>query len=533
MSNLTLAYKKIIDILEKNNLLVEHNIKDSDLTKEIEFISHDSRNIVKNTLFFSKTAHSKEEYLVDAIKKGAACYVSEEKYDLKDYERNYNYIIVNNILRSIAIIAPLYYNYPYKDLNLIGITGTKGKTTVAYFIKNILDEFTKSKTGLSTNIEKYTGKRTEEASMNTPEPCDLQLYFHEARESNIKYFTMEISSQAYKRDRVYGIKFQNGIFLNIGEDHISPAEHKDFEDYLNCKLEFLKNCSNIVINRETDCFDRVLKAACWIDGGTPGSSCLAKKQITLYGSEKVKDECDYYYSDIKKDRDKLIFYITNNKLKYCEKFEIKMYGIFNVENATAAVAMCKTMGIDDVSIKKGLIKTKVSGKMTVFENNGITVIVDYAHNRLSYIKLFESIKIDYPGRKIISVGGTPGNKAFGRRKDFADIVGENSDYVYLTSDDPQYEDTVKICEEIAGYMRGELHEIIPDRVEAITKAVKSARSGDVVALIGKGHENYQKINGKQEKYECDLNIAQRLLSEFEEDNINNKKTKKSREAAII
>ena len=519
ITGLEITYKQILDILSQNNLLVEHNIKNPD--EKIEFISHDSRNIVENTLFFSKHEHFKEEYLFDAVKKGVVCYVSEIKYDLKDYKCSY--IIVNNILRSIALIAPLYYDYPYKDLNIVGITGTKGKTTTAYFIRNILDEFTNSKTGLSTNIEKYTGKRTEEASMNTPEPCDLQLYFYEAKKSNIKYFTMEISSQAYKRDRVYGIKFNNGIFLNIGEDHISPAEHKDFDDYLNCKLEFLKNCSNIVINRETDCFDRVLEAA-------QSSETLSK--ITLYGSEKVKEDCDYYYSDIKKEKDKLVFYVTNNNLKYCEKFEIKIYGLFNIENATAAIAMCKTMGINDEIIRKGLIKTEVPGKMTIFENNGVTVVVDYAHNRLSYTKLFESLKFDYPGRKIISVGGTPGNKALGRRKDFADIVGKNSDYVYLTSDDPQYEDTVKICEEIAGHMQGESYGIIPDRVEAITKAIKSARPGDIVALIGKGHENYQKVNGKQENYECDLNIAQRLLSEKNSQN-DKKGRKKLREAAMI
>jgi len=529
MNQLKITYKKILDVLSHNNLLVEHNIKNID--EEIEFISHDSRNIVQNTLFFCKMARSKEEYLIDAIEKGAVCYAAEEKFDLKDIYCNY--IIVNNILRSVALIAPLYYDYAYKNLELIGITGTKGKTTTAYFIRNILDEFTQSKTGFSSNIEKYTGKRSEESQINTPEPCDLQLFFYEAYQSNIKYFTMEVSSQAYKRDRVYNIKFDNGIFLNIGEDHISPAEHKDFEDYLNCKLELMKNCSNIVINRDTDCFERVLEAARFVGDGVPDVPTM-KKQITLYGSEKFRNECDYYYSDVKKEKDKLIFYVTNNKLKYCQKFAIKTYGLFNVENATAAIAMCKTLGVDDESIRKGLIKTEIAGRMTVFESNGVTVIVDYAHNRLSYVKLYEALKIDYPDSKIISVGGTPGNKAFNRRKDFADVVGKNSDYIYLTSDDPQYEDIIKICEEIAKHMQGSSYEIIPDRVEAVTKAIRSAKSGDVVALIGKGEENYQKINGKLERYECDLNIAQRLLTEkFEKNNKINKKGKKLREAAMI
>ena len=502
MSSLKISYKKILEILTQNNLLVEHNIKNSNLNEEIEFISDNSQNIVKNTLFFCKGLGFKEEYLIDAVKKGAVCYESEKKYDLFGYDCQY--IIVNNILRSISLIAPLYYGYPYEKLNLIGITGTKGKTTTAHFLRDILDEYTQSQTGLLSSIETFTGKQSEKSRNSTPEPCDLQQFLYEAKSSGMNYFTMEVSSQAYKRDRVFGIKFNNGIFLNIAEDHISPLEHENFEDYLNCKLEFMKNCSNIVINRETDCFDRVLEAA-------QNSETL--KQITLFGSEKVKDMCDYYYTYIKKDKKLLTFTAKSDKYNYNQEFKIKTPGLFNIENAMSAIVMCKTLGIDDGSIRKGLAKTEIPGRMTVFEGGGVTVIVDYAHNLLSYIKLFESLKTDYPNGRIITVGGTPGNKALNRRKDFGNIVGKNSDYIYLTSDDPQYEDTVKICEEIAKYMPKSLYEIIPDRVEAVTKAINKAKSGDVVALIGKGEEIYQKINGKSVPYESDLTLAQNLLAE--------------------
>ena len=498
MGQLKITYEKVLDILTKNNLLVEHNI--TNLHEEIEFISHDSRNIVKNTLFFCKGELFKEEYLLDAIKKGAVCYDSEEKYDLQGYDCKY--IIVNDILRSIALIAPMYYDYPYEKINIVGITGTKGKTTVAYFLRNILDEFTNSKTGLISSIDTYTGVRNDESHNSTPEPCDLQQFFHEVKESGINWLTMEVTSQAYKRDRVHGITFGNGIFLNIAEDHISPAEHEDFEDYLNCKLEFMKNCSNIVINRETDCFDRVLEAA---------QSSPTLKQISFYGSEKVKDNCDYYYSGIKKENEDLTFYIRNDKINYCEKFAIKTYGLFNVENAAAVVAMCRTLGVDDGSIRKGLLKTEIPGRMNIFENNGVTVIVDYAHNLLSFTKVYESLKFDYPGRKIISVGGAPGGKAFRRRKDFADVVGKSSDYIYLTAEDPQFEDVTMICKELAGYMPDTPCEIIPDRKEAVTKAIIEAEPGDVVVLLAKGGENYQKVKGKWEFYESDLTIAQNVL----------------------
>ena len=509
---LKISYGKIIDALQKEKLLVEHNI--DNLEAEIDFISHDSRNIVNNTLFFCKGAGFKEEYLWDAVKKGAVCYEAEKKYNLNGLECKY--VIVSDIRHAIAIIAPLYYNYPYKNLELIGITGTKGKTTVAYFIKNIMDEFTQSKTGLSTNIEKYTGKRTEEAHMNTPEPCDLQQYFYEAYESGIKYFTMEVSSQAYKTDRVKGIKFNNGIFLNIAEDHIGPQEHDDFEDYLNCKSEFMRNCANIVINAETDCFQDVLEAA---------QSSVTLKQITLYGSEKYKDKCDYYYSDLKKEDGVLTFNVRSGRngkngkngkndktgYDYCESFAVKTYGIFNVENATAAIVMCRTLGVDCESIRRGLLKTEIPGRMTIFENNGVTVIVDYAHNLLSFTKLYESLREDYPSNRIISVGGAPGGKSYKRRKDFADVVGRQSNYIYLTAEDPQFEDVSAICAEIAGYMPGVPCQTVPDRAEAVAKAIKSAKSGDVVVLLAKGSEEYQKVMGEREFYESDLKIAQRVL----------------------
>ena len=169
--------------------------------------------------------------------------------------------------------------------------------------------------------------------------------------------------------------------------------------------------------------------------------------------------------------------------------------------------------------------------MTVFESkdeeNNITVIVDYAHNLLSFTKLYESLKLDYTGRRIISVGGAPGEKALKRRKDFADIVGRYSNYIYLTAEDPQYEDVAKICEEIAGYMPNTPYEIIPDRTEAVTKAITEAKPGDVIVLLAKSEETYQKVRGKKEFYESDLAIAKRVLAG------KTPKPEKTREAAMI
>ena len=378
--NLKMTLDEVMDLLIEAGIFVR--IMKTENT-EIEYLSYDSRDIKNNTLFFCKGANYKEEYLNQAITKGAVCYVSEKEYSntLSDY------IIVTDIQRAMAVIAKAFYKNAYEDIETIGITGTK------------------------------------ESHLTTPEALQLEKLFYETKISNIKYLTMEVTSQAYKKDRVYGVKFKNGMFLNISEAHISDAEHQDFEDYFNCKLELIDNSNRMIINRDTDYFNIII------------DRCKNKEVIT-YGKD---NKADYYYTNVEKTSSGFRFNVINEKKEYNSEFEITMQGRFNIENAVAAITMAKVLGVDDEAIKKGLIKTEVMGRMNVYEKDGITVIVDYAHNELSFTKLYESIKLDYPGRRIVSVGGGPGGKAYRRRKDFGVIVGQNSDYIYLTAEDPQFE----------------------------------------------------------------------------------------------
>lgn len=483
-----ITVEQVIKILDDKKIIKESNYING---TQIEFISYDSRNIKKNTLFFCKGEHYKTEYLKDAILNGAVIYVSEEKYDM-----DLQYIIVSDIQKAMAIIAAEFYGYAFRDLETIGITGTKGKTTVACFIQNILDEYTKSRTAIISTINTYTGTTDKLSELTTPEAVDLQRLFYEAKQNNCKYLTMEVSSQGYKKDRVYGIEFKNGIFLNIGEDHISAREHPNFEDYLYCKIQLVKNSKRVILNKNTDYFNAIY------------SECKNKEVIT-YGTDET---ADYYYSNVQKTEFGFRFNAISKVDNYNQQFEINIPGRFNIENALVAITLAKKIGIDDESIRTGLLKTVVKGRMNVFEKDGITVIVDYAHNKLSYTKLYESLKLDYPNRRIVSVGGCVGGKAYNRRGEFGRIVGGNSDYVYLTAVDPQYEKVEDICKDIALYIDDKnKYEIIPDRKVAVEKAISSAKKGDVIVLVGKGEEEYQKINGKSEKYESDLAIAKRML----------------------
>ncbi|MCI8486326.1 MAG: UDP-N-acetylmuramyl-tripeptide synthetase [Clostridia bacterium] len=485
-NELILNLDTVKDILIKNDLLIAYNIID----KNISYISYDSREIKNNTLFFCKGLYFKEEYLNIAIQKGATAYISEKKYE----DKNTSYFIVTNILKAIAIISHEFYKYPDKKIEKIGVTGTKGKTTVTYFLNNILQEHLNSKPGLICSLWTYTGFKDKQSQITTPEALEIQRYFYEMANSKIKNAILEVSSQSYKRLRLEGVEFEYGIFLNIDKDHISELEHPNFEDYFNCKLQFLKHCKNILINRNAEHLDQIIKA-------------VKGKKIVFFGTD---NKADYYIDKIIKENKGFSFIVKNDKLKYLKKFNIEIQGRFNVENALAAITMSKMLNIDDKTIQKGLSKTKVPGRMKVYEKSGITVVIDYAHNRLSFEKLFESLKTDYPNRRIISVGGTVGGKAYNRREDFGKIVGQASDYIYLTADDPQFEEPEDICKDIGKYIEDKSKfEIIKDRKTAINKALKNSRRGDVIVLLSKGTDTHQRIKNKEVPYESDVTIIEK------------------------
>lgn len=310
--------QKVIKLLEDKNILREEKCN---ADTKIEFVSCDSRSVKPNTIFFCKGKHYKPEYLTQAINEGATIYVSEEKFEDVDLQ----YIIVNDIQKAMAIVAAEFYEYSFKDLITTGITGTKGKTTVTMFIKNILDEYTKSDTPLSCTIRYYTGITDEPAHNTTPEPIDLQRFFYEAKQTGAKYATMEISSQSYKRDRAYGVTFDNGIFINIVEDHISNVEHPTFEDYLHCKIQLLKNSKRAIINRNIDFFDVVY------------SECKGKEIVT-YGTD---ERADYYCTNIERLENGFRFDVICKEENYKQTFEINMLGRFNIENALAAITLAK------------------------------------------------------------------------------------------------------------------------------------------------------------------------------------------------
>ena len=497
-------YKLIdyINKLEEEKLLEKHNIGKETLEKAVEFLTYDSREVEKSTLFICKGAHFKREYLDSAIKLGSIAYVSDVIYE----DAEIPYIKVNDIRKSIAILSELYNNYPQEKINMIGITGTKGKSTTACYIKYILDEFMndvdRTDTAIISSINTYDGKSNKESVITTPEALEIYRHMRNAVESNIKNLVMEVSSQALKTERVYGITYKVGVFLNISEDHVSDIEHKDFDDYLESKLKLFNQTETACVNIDSDEIEKVLNAA------------KKSKKIVTFGTKPNADIMAY---EINKKGKNTAFKVRTQK--WDKEFILTMPGIFNVENALAAIAVTTELGIPYEYIYKGLKKAKVSGRMEVYTNKDkkIVVIVDYAHNKLSFEKLYESTKKEYPQRKIVTVFGCPGEHAINRRKDLGELSGRYSDMNYLTMEDPRGEETLKICKEISVYIEKEngKYKIIEDRGQAIKQAIFDVEQNSVILITGKGNETRQKVGNKYIKCLTDVQYAKKYLKEYD------------------
>lgn len=496
---MTLSLEQIQTILKKENLLREFITPETwtlqaPFDQTFEKISYDSRQADAATLFFCKGLNFKQQYLEQAVSQGLEVYLAEQPYEVEAKLA----IIVTDIRKALAVLSMAFYDYPQEKLQVIGITGTKGKTTTAYFLKEILANSTSQKTALlSTLNTTLDGVNYVKSELTTPESLELYEMMATAVSNGMTHLIMEVSSQAYKVERVYGLTFDVGIFLNISPDHIGPIEHPTFEDYFYCKRQLISHAKQVIIHDQIDHFD-LLK------------EIIVEKQVPLftYGSPNA----DYPVLPT----GPLSFELAGktDPLAIDGDYTLRLAGDFNKENAAAAVLAAALTGADKKACVAGLTQALVPGRMNLLlKENGTHIYVDYAHNYLSMESILGFAKKNHPAGKIIVVTGSTGNKAESRREGIGQAIGEFADIAILTSDDPNFEAPEKIAAEIAAAINNPAVTVKQefDRTKAVTEAITLAGPQDAVVLAGKGTDEYMTIKGEDLPYIGDFKLAEQLL----------------------
>lgn len=444
-------------------------------------ISYDSRQATSDTLFFVKGAAFKKEFLEKAVATGLQVYVSQI-----DYQVGIPVILVKDVKQAMSLIAMEFYDHPERKLKLLAFTGTKGKTTAAYFAYHILKQSHKPAM-LSTMNTTLDGQTFFKSNLTTPESLDLFKMMAEAVGNGMTHLIMEVSSQAYLVKRVYGLTFDVGVFLNISPDHIGPIEHPNFEDYFYHKRLLMDNSQAVIVNAGMDNFEVVAEQ-------------VAQKDHDFYGTHTENEILT----------SQAFYFEASGKM--AGRYDIQLIGHFNQENAMAAGLACLRLGASQADIQAGIAQTSVPGRMEVLtQKNGAKVFVDYAHNGDSLEKLLSVVSEHQTGKNILVLGST-GNKAESRRADFGRVIQNRPDLqVILTADDPNREDPQHIAEEIASYVDRQLT-IIVDREQAIRKALSlTTAPSDAVIIAGKGADAYQIVHDEKVAYPGDRQVASLYL----------------------
>lgn len=485
---------KLSDLLGR----ISYECIQGSMDREVSQVVYDSRKVTEGCLFICIEGANFDghKFAAEVVEKGAkVLVVSKEVEGVTD--RDVTLIKVDNTRYAMAFISAAYFGNPAEKLKVIGITGTKGKTTTTYLVKSILEN-AGYRVGLVGTIEVIIGETHIHAENTTPESYLLQEYFARMVEEGLDCVVMEVSSQALMLHRTQGFIFDYGIFTNLEPDHIGPNEHASFEEYLSCKGLLFKQCKVGIVNGDDGHWKQVVEGhTCQLENFGMGEECMLRAEQLKLVHKPGELGVDFHVAGL------MDFEV-----------EVPTPGRFSVYNALSAIAICRHFQVSSEDIKKALLSAKVKGRIEMVKvSDAFTLLIDYAHNAMALESLLTTLR-EYEPHRLVCLFGCGGNRSRQRRFEMGEVSGKLADLTIITSDNPRFEEPQAIIDDIRTGMEktdGNYVEIC-DRKEAIAYAIDHGEPGDIIVLAGKGHEDYQEIRGV--KYPMDERVLiQEILSE--------------------
>ncbi len=466
-----------------------------DPDREVSALVYDSRKIERGCMFVCIAGANVDghSFAAQAAQEGAAVIVAQKEVELpKDSE--VTLILTEDTRYALAFLSAAWFGYPAEQMKIIGVTGTKGKTTTTYLVKSIL-EHAGRKVGLVGTIETVIGDTHIPAGNTTPESYILQGYFRQMADCGCDTVVMEVSSQGLMMHRTQGFRFDYGIFTNIEPDHIGPNEHADFEEYMACKGLLFRQCEVGIVNGDDTHWQDVLK----------GYTC----RLETYGFAETADLQAYDMHLVIRPGSLGVDFKVRGLMELTVETETP--GRFSVYNALTAIAICRHFGVSGEDIREALLHAHVKGRIEIVRvSDAFTLMIDYAHNAMALESLLATLREYHPAR-LVCLFGCGGNRSRMRRFEMGEVSGRLADLSVITSDNPRFEEPQEIIDDIkTGIARTDgAYVEICDRKEAIRYVIEHGRPGDIIVLAGKGHEDYQDIRGR--KYPMDERVLIREI----------------------
>ena len=464
---------------------VEYKILQGTLDKDVADTAYDSRKTVKGGMFVAiqGTLVDGHNFIESAVEAGAEVIVVEKETDVEN--RDITVLMVESGRKALSLMSAAYFDYPAKKMITVGITGTKGKSTTEHMVRDIIEKSGKT-CGIIGTVGAFMNGKSVPTEHTTPESYELQKLFAMMVKEGCEYMVMEVSSQGIKMDRVAGIEFDYGVFTNISPDHIGPGEHENFEEYLSCKAELFRRSKTGIINRDDEHYDDIVKHA----------TC----RIVTFGTSEEADMRAHDIRHVSKGGELSMEFQAEGVMK--GEIVVGLPGRFNIYNALCAACTGVALGMPKEVILHALEHVKVQGRVEVMPvSEDFSVLIDFAHNGVSSESVLSTLR-EYNPHRIVSIFGCGGNRSKVRRYEMGEVIGRMSELAIITSDNPRRENVMDIIEDIkVGMEKSEgAYVVIPDREEAVAYALKHAEKGDMIILLGKGHEEYQEINGVKYHY---------------------------------